>query len=189
MVGNRRGPTPESAAVKLQKGNPGKRKIKTADDELHFDAVEKEIDPSGDDMLAVPDFVSGAGVAIWNEIAVKLKLLNITRMTDRMALARYCQNFGRWIEAQKLLSTGLTYEVKSQHGTYNRPNPAFLIVSRLERELQAQEVKFALNPADRQRLFAMRSQVGAGAGELFNNPSIKNKVPDSNKKSAIGLLN
>jgi P27 family predicted phage terminase small subunit len=122
---------------------------------------------------------------------------------DADTFGRYCNNFGRWVKLQKRLDEeGETYTSESPHGTSVRSHPAFMIADRLDRALERAEANFALNPADRQRLFAARAAAagagaGAGGADLFGQPvgagaggkaGSTPAEPDQPKR-AIGFLN
>lgn len=183
MAGGRRGPAPEPAAVKVAKGNSGHRPIETAEMEDEANAAAAAV--AGSSEIQPPDWLNEGGLKIWAELATRLAAMKILTLIDTNTFARYCQLFGRWVDLERILDTdGTTYESESPHGKYVRAHPAFTQASRLNRELMMLEQNFALNPADRQRLFAARA--AAGAGDLFNPPA-----PDAGKGSgtSIGLLN
>lgn len=192
MTTGRRGPAPQPAAVKKAKGNPGKRTgAKALDDQARLEAgaglptgagsaVPSSEGAGGDIATAevaaasipAPHWLNGDGLEVWNRLAPKLATMKILQHLDADAFGRYCQNFGRWVKLQKRLDTeGETYESESPHGKYIRSNPAFMIADRLDRALERAEANFALNPADRQRLFAARAAAaGAGGADLFGHP-------------------
>lgn len=178
----RRGPRPEPAAVKEMKGNPGNRRIGKA-----------PVD--GDELkaFAAPAWLKGEGLAIWKKLAPMLAQMRILTRVDAWTFARYCRNFARWLEMNKRLDdVGEIYEIKTESGTVRRSDPAYLIADRLERQLIAAEANFGLNPAERQRLFAVRAALGAQA-TLFDPPSgEKPQAPAPAKAPAgspVGLLN
>lgn len=183
-MAGRRGPAPAPAAVKVAKGNSTRR---TGDAKLRAQAAaEADLERAGASItdsapqgsigggggdtvgasaIPAPDFLNAEGLKIWNDLAARLASMRILQSIDAMAFGRYCQNFGKWVKLQKRLDAeGETYTSESPHGTYTRAHPAFMMADRLDRQLSAAEANFALNPADRQRLFAARAAAGAGAG-------------------------
>lgn len=190
-MAGRRGPAPAPAAVKVAKGNAGKR---TGDTKLRAQAAAEadleragagftdsapqgSVGGGGGDIAAAssdagavsaitpPDFLNPDGLKVWNHLAPRLAAMRILQSIDGLAFGRYCNNFGRWVKMQRTMdASGETYTSQSPHGTYERAHPAFMIADRLDRQLSAAEANFALNPADRQRLFAARAAAGAGAG-------------------------
>jgi len=184
MAGGRRGPAPEPAAVKKAKGNSGHRPIVTVD--IEEAANEAAAMGSSTTEIQPPDWLNKGGLKVWSDIAPRLTVMKILTTIDANTFARYCQSFGRWVELEKTLDAkGTTYESESPHGKYVRSHPAFMQASRLNRELMMMEQSFALNPADRQRLFAARAAAAMAPG-LFDPPS-----PDAGEasRSSIGLLN
>jgi len=186
MAGGRRGPAPEPAAVKKAKGNSGRRPIKTAAMEEAANEAVAAID-AGHKEIAPPVWLNEPGQRIWSEIAPRLSAMKILQSIDANTFGRYCQDFGRWVQLQQVLDKeGTTYESESPHGKYTRSHPAFMQADRLNRSLMVMESGFALNPADRQRLFAARAQA-ANAPGLFDSPTSPDGKP--NERSPIGLLN
>lgn len=215
MATGRRGPAPQPAAIKRAKGNPGNRPIATAEQEAEaarlaalsdhgFDSARDggagadsaQVPSEGGGGSAAhdaPDWLSVEGREIWDWLAPRLTTMKILQQLDVGAFGRYCNNFGRWVKLQKRLDAeGETYESESPHGNYVRANPAFMMADRLDRACERAEANFALNPADRQRLFAARAAAGAGAG-LFDHPSDgaggEDRPQEGERRSPIGLLN
>lgn len=189
MAGSRRGPAPQPAAVKEAKGNPGKRKIETAEIEKEANEAAALGEPVNEGPQP-PEWLNEEGRRVWNELAPRLTAMKILQIVDATTFGRYCQTFGTWVKLQHVLDEeGTTYESESPHGTYQRSHPAFNQADRLNRTLIQMESGFGLNPADRQRLFAVRAQA-ANAPGLFDKPSGSSdgKAPAA-KGSAIGLLN
>ena len=197
-MGKRRGPAPEPAARKTATGNPGRRPILAG--EIEEPAIDD--DNQIENVISVvecPAWLNADGRMIWDRLAGRLATMKILEMIDAETFGRYCMDFGRWIKLQRVLDAeGETYESESPHGTYIRSHPAFIQASRLNRELMMAEANFALNPADRQRLFAARAAAGAGAGlgaggaDLFDqsNGDRGGKISENNSKpkTPIGVL-
>lgn len=194
----RRGPKPESAAVKEAKGKPGRRPV--GSDPVAIvaaDAVAR---------IDAPEWLNDAGREVWTRLAPRLVALKLLSPTDAETFGRYCKNFARWLKMQKRLDDlGEIYAIETASGVVRRADPAFLIGDRLERQLVSAEAMFGLNPAERQRIFAARA-AGAGSGtgdrDLFGNqpaptpakgkratakPNGQSASP-SGPKSAVGFL-
>lgn len=180
----RRGPKPEPAAIKEQKGS-SRRPIGS-------DPVAASVAAA---RVEAPAWLKNDGLTIWKRLAPRLIAMNLLGQTDAETFARYCRNFARWFKMQKVLDKeGETYESESPHGKYKRAHPAYMIADRLERQLTAAEANFGLNPAERQRIFAARAAAAAGGhGDLFDrpassSPSAANKTEPAQAKSAVGFL-
>lgn len=153
------GPPPQPDAVKRLRGNPGKRKL----------ASDKEVpvvaQPVGH---AKPsNKLRPAARHVWNTLAPELQRLNLLRGTDSNALSRYCDDLAAyWDVSEKLRVKGLTYEVNSNHGTYQRLNPLFTVQERLAARLIVIEDRFGLSPQSRQALMVRAAQLAASQGNL-----------------------
>jgi P27 family predicted phage terminase small subunit len=173
-----RGRKPEPAAVKKAKGNPGRRRL---GEDPKLDAGESAASLKVD----APAWLKDRGREIWDRLAPRLIGMKLLAAIDAEAFARYCRNYARWHAMQETLdSEGETYESESQHGKLKRAHPAFLISDRLERQLQAVEDRFGLNPAERQRLFAARAAVPR-QGELFGGSAAEPR-PGAQKRRSEG---
>lgn len=192
----RRGPKPEAAVIKAKKGNPGHRPLGADPTPEREEAAP----PKKQLKLSPPAWLKrDRGLEVWNRIAPRLITLKLLTPTDVDTFARYCRNFARWLKLQLVLDKGETYESESAHGKLKRAHPAFLIADRLERQLLAAEDRFGLNPAERQRLFAARSQSpDPAARDLFgddmpgrrtNDPAAKPTPAAQPEESPVGLLN
>jgi P27 family predicted phage terminase small subunit len=187
----RRGPKPEPAAVKLQKGS-SRRPV----------GADPQDAPNTAAKVAAPSWLKGGGLEIWTRLAPRLSGMNLLTPIDAETFGRYCRNFARWFKMQLVLDEeGETYESESAHGKLKRAHPAFLISDRLERQLNQAEANFGLNPAERQRIFAARAAAAAGAfPDLFGHvpdpsaakgkgkPKPAEKAEDAGRKSAVGFL-
>lgn len=186
----KRGPKPEPAAIKQQKGNAGHRPIGN-DPDITQDS-ERATSPLA--RVHPPDWLAGEGRKIWDRLAPGMTLLKLLTPRDAEAFARYCRNFARWLKLQKLLdSEDETYESETvTGGTLKRLHPAFQAASRLESLLQNAEDRFGLNPAERQRIFAARSAAGL-SGDLFDGQAAdgdsQKEDAGETKRSPVGLLN
>lgn len=192
-----RGPKPDPAAIKEAKGNPGRRPIGAdpvvAGDDQVSDAQERTASVS----VAAPVWLKGEGLDIWDRLAPRLVSMKLLSQVDAEAFGRYCRNYARWIAMQDVLDReGEVYESESTHGKLKRAHPSFMIADRLERQLQAVEDRFGLNPAERQRLYAARaSQPIAIPGELplahppSPRPQAASPGARSGAGSPVGFLN
>lgn len=148
-----------------------------------------------------PAWLKSEGLMVWKRLAPMLASAKLLTAADSETFGRYCRNFARWLKMQKDLDeNGETYTSESQHGTLQRVNPAFMVSDRIERQLLGAEDRFGLNPSERQRIMAARSQTGI-TGDLFgettkpgarrrpNDPAASASEPAQPIESPIGLLN
>lgn len=191
-----RGPKPDPAAVKEAKGNPGRRPIgadPVIGDGNQAAGKSERVLPAP---VEAPIWLTGDGLGIWDRLAPRLVAMKLLSQVDAEAFGRYCRNYARWIRMQDQLDReGEVYESESQHGKLKRAHPSFLIADRLERQLQAVEDRFGLNPAERQRLYAARANAPANIpGELpLGYPPVPKtpaaSTPRSGPGSPVGFLN
>ena len=150
-----RGRRTEPAAVKIAKGNPGKRPISASSTE------------ATDLKRIAPKELSTAARKIWDQLAPELVRLRFLKESDRAAFSRYCEYFSRWWELTAILAKeGDSYWTESLHGKMQRINPNFQIRDRLEQRLQSLEDRMGLNPAARQQI--MQRLAALPAGGLFD---------------------
>jgi P27 family predicted phage terminase small subunit len=199
----RRGPKPEPAAIKEQKAS-SRRPI--GKDPVVVDGADEAAPKAS--RVEAPEWLKKDGLAVWNRLAPRLIGMNLLGQADAETFARYCRNFARWFKMQKVLDEeGEVYETETygngetdRRSVLKRAHPAYLIADRLERQLNAAEANFGLNPAERQRIFAARAAgASSGAPDLFSGqaprpsaPSAAAKgagqVPPAKAKSAVGFL-
>lgn len=185
----RRGPKPQSGAVREQKAAVRSKQARAA-------VASDQAQPAG--AGAPPKWLKGEGLRIWQRLAPSLRTMKLLTDADALAFARYCRNFARWLELQQRLDKGGEfYEIETASGTVRRADPAFAMGDRIERMLLAIEDRFGLNPAERQRIYMARSQAGASAGDLFgpreerrpNDPAAEAAPAAKPEEGPIGLLN
>lgn len=187
-----RGPKPKPDAVKVQKAAVRSKHPKRP-------VYEHALAPGGAG-LKPPDWLKKDGLKVWDRLAPTLRAAKLLSEVDVQTFGRYCRNFARWLKMQTAIDKeGEAYESESQWGKLKRVNPSFLIADRIERQLLAAEDRFGLNPAERQRIMAARSQTGV-TGDLFgSSDKAKDRRPDDPAakataaaepiESPVGLLN
>lgn len=96
----RRGPPPEPTALKLLKGNPGKRAINHT--EPHPAKAEKG-------KRRVPSTLPPSGKTLWRALVPELERLNLLTKIDDATLHGACLNYARALQAGALVKKqGLT---------------------------------------------------------------------------------
>jgi len=169
-----RGRRPDPAAVRVAKGNPGRRPIVQAPDEASARA---------------PEWLNDAAREIWARLAPDLARMNLLKRPDELTFGRYCENFALWLKARAALGQGdLVVETVSEHVTMDRLNKNLHAMLLLEKALINVEDRFGMNPSNRQRIYAQRAIGGASLpGELplgDEAPAAQNRGGD-----ALGFLN
>jgi len=151
----RRGPKPAPRALKLLRGNPGKRPL----DPGEVAALKASGGPQP------PEWLAGEALAEWNRRAPQLAELGVIGAIDQAVLALYCQAWERYLEAKRALGRK-SRVVKPRGGNpYTSPlvtqvRDALADVIKLAREL-------GLSPSARSGL-KIEAKTPAGGLDEFN---------------------
>src|SRR4029453_5327217 len=78
--------------LKILQGNPGKRKLNKQEPQPEAAIPE------------CPEHLSAEAKPEWEAMSQRLYKAGLLTHLDRAALAAYCQAWGRWIEAERMLS-------------------------------------------------------------------------------------
>jgi P27 family predicted phage terminase small subunit len=98
------GPKPTPSEIKRKTGNPGHRKLND----------REPIAPNG--VIACPQYLTGPARSEWFRLRPILERMGTLKPVDRNILAAYCQAFGRYVEAEKVLKEkGPLYRTKSDN--------------------------------------------------------------------------
>lgn len=144
-----RGPKPTPTALKIVRGNPGKRPL-----------PENEPTPNGE--AVAPEWLSAQAAAHWPAVAPQLESAGVLTSMDATALAMYCEAFARWQNANEVVAkTGLV--VPGQKGTLTQ-NPAIHIANVAFDQMRKMLIEFGMTPSSRSRVSkAPRDERGAYA--------------------------
>lgn len=158
-----KGRKPEPSALKVIKGNPGKRSL-PKDEPTPEPAVP---DP--------PRHLSEPALDEWKRVAVQLYRLGVLADIDMAVLAAYCQAYGRWVQAEEALARAM----RRMEGDDAEPGDGLIRVSPKGNPVQqpligiankaaADMVKYAsefgMGPSSRARVKAVNAQKGEGSG-------------------------
>jgi P27 family predicted phage terminase small subunit len=133
-----RGRKPKPTATKKLEGNPGKRKLNDAEPRP---AATKP---------ACPKHVQGEARKEWNRVSKDLHAAGLLTKIDKAALAAYCVQWGRWVEAEESLRKHGPV-VKSPTG-YPMQNPHLSIANKAMTQMQKSLVEFGMTPSSRSRI-------------------------------------
>ena len=141
-MGTGRRPTP--TALKLVKGNPGKRAINKKEPK------PKRVIPS------CPAYLDDAGKVAWGRLCVLLDRMGVMTEADGPALERLCDCYSDILECRKLVERdGRTYVVKNNLGeTLIKGNPAVNQLRAADAQFKSYLVEFGLTPAARTKVHA-----------------------------------
>lgn len=140
----RRGPPPTPTALKLVKGNPGKR------------AINKREPAAAGSLGAPPEHLEAIGKAAYRRLARLLGAMRLESAGDRQALELLCAAYEEWREARAaVLAHGMTYERMTAQGeriVATRPEVA--IAADAMRRVHRLLLEFGLTPSARSRVEA-----------------------------------
>lgn len=155
-----RKPTP--TALKLVKGNPGKRALNKRE------ARVKLSQPTA------PAFLNDDAKAEWQRVSGTLFAAGLMTELDRAALAAYCQAYGRWAEAERALARMAAKDdanralmVKTVGGNAIQ-NPLVGIANKAKADMVRYAVEFGMTPSARSKVEAQDSPDADPAQEFFN---------------------
>lgn len=149
------GPPPLPTALKLIRGNPGKRALPESE----------PVAPAMQNLLP-PEWLSEPARRYWGEIAPMLADCGILTQADRTAFEGLCDAYARWREASEMLAK-TPMIVKAPTSGYLMPNPMIAITNTAFGQLRAMLVEFGMTPAARSRVTAS----GEGKKQKPDNPA------------------
>lgn len=127
---------PVPTALKLLRGNPGKRPIN-----------RKEPRPSLD--VAIPDWLSPNAAKHWPVVAKQLHHAGLLTAIDVTALGLYCEAFARWRDANdRIVKYGTV--IKTPNG-YPIQSPYLAIANKAHEQMVRLLVEFGMSPSSRSR--------------------------------------
>jgi P27 family predicted phage terminase small subunit len=141
-----RGPAPTPTALKILRGNPGRRPINP-------DEPKPAVclpDPPAD--------LQGAALTEWLDMGPELEALGLITKIDVRAFETYCREWGRYKDAEAEV-TKLGEVVKAPSG-YPIMNPYRSVANKALARCERLWAKFGMTPADRSRVHL---QKGAAA--------------------------
>lgn len=138
-------PKPVPTALKLIKGNPGKRAINKRE--------PKKVAPQ----LKVPSHLDSIAKTVWKKTAKTLDELGVLSDTDLQTLENYCETYARIRRLRAEIKTlgGTAYEsVKSDGEVLWKSYPHVAQLDSAERNFRSFAVELGLTPASRTKVQA-----------------------------------
>lgn len=138
-----RGRKPTPTALKIVKGNPGRRPLNK-----HEPKAKRGVPPK-------PAWLKGVAVDCWTELCILLNNMQVLTLPDGPALALLCATYEDYRTARDAVEDhGQTYESETEHGVIIRARPEVMIMSDAAKRLRALMVEFGLTPSARSRVKA-----------------------------------
>jgi P27 family predicted phage terminase small subunit len=121
------------------RGNPSKRRLRPGPQPTRTEAPPEP-----------PDFLCGAAKGEWRRLAPEMHALGLLTALDQSLFAVYCQTFGRWLEAERLIETeGLTARGSTGNVV---AHPVVKIATQAARDVCRYAAEFGLTPCARARM-------------------------------------
>lgn len=144
MAGNHNsGRRPQPTALKVLRGNPGKRRP---------NAAEPSLPPSGPEIEEPPVEIAGDPVAVaeWSRIVPLLRSAGMVSELERPQLVALCQQWSRYLAAQsRLAGSGMVLK-----GSRGEPivNPFLAVSDKALANCQKLWVELGITPSARSRI-------------------------------------
>jgi len=137
-------PRPTPTALKLVKGNPGKRAINKAEPK------PERIIPK------CPRHLDKHGKAVWRKLSEMLDRMGVLTEADAYTLERLCDCYSDILDCRALIARdGRTYEVSTPGGdTLIKGHPAVNQLRAADAQFKSYLVEFGLTPAARSKVNA-----------------------------------
>lgn len=140
------GPPPKPTKLKRLEGNPGKRKLNTAEPEPAVECPEP------------PAILRGEAGLEWVRITQLLTELGLIARTDLAVLTTYCVAWGEFLESQEMLNENGSLLVEVGENGSLQPHPALSIRRRAEKVLLAMAGQLGLSPSARTRIHVAKQE-------------------------------
>jgi P27 family predicted phage terminase small subunit len=131
---------PQPTALKILRGNPGKRRLNAAEPKPRADGIQP------------PAWLTGDALAKWSELFPILQAVGLITRADVGPLARYCDTWAWWRRCRDVIDRdGDTVVVRDDAGNvkWSQQRPEVGIVSKLAQQMHRLEAEFGLTPAAR----------------------------------------
>lgn len=140
-----RGSKPTPTALKVLRGNPGKRPL----------PADEPKPPLG--LPEPPDHLNTVAMAEWARIGPALARIGVVTQVDRAVLAGYCAAYARWAMAEQYIQSGLDLLDEGAMGGMV-VNPYVRIANQSLDVMHKYMVELGLTPSSRTRIKAVKPQ-------------------------------
>lgn len=155
-----RGPKPVPTSVRALKGNPSHRPLND----------HEPMPPDG--KLVCPQFLNGVARRKWYKLLPVVKAIGTVKPIDEDLLAAYCNEYGRWVEAERVLKkTGPV--IKTKDGNLIQ-NPLIGVSNRAQELMLKYGAELGIGAATRSRINLEKQDDGKDPMELLLSGDRKN---------------
>lgn len=151
-----RGRKPKPTKLKELAGNPGKRPLNKGEPQP----------PTPDRAPYAPRHLNVDGKKEWRRVVGLLMGLGLYTELDHAALAMYCQAYGRWVQAERMLAKQELILTGAEGGMYQ--NPMLHVANKAWDQVRKILPEFGLTPSSRSRLQLKSGEAPSLAEVLFN---------------------
>jgi len=123
------------------------------------DRLNRNEPKPGDPSLECPAYLTNEAIKIWNKYALVLKKLRVFKQTDEFSFATYCQEAGRYIELQEIITKKGYTTTNIRNG--DKAIPEMAMARECLKNVRALSVEFGLTPSSRSKI-----SVGDNPGEV-----------------------
>lgn len=134
------GRPPKPTALKELAGNPGKR------------ATNKKEPTLKAERPPIPKHLQGEARKEWNRIAKQLVEIGVVTKIDRAALAAYCQNWARWVQAEQEMSRADFRMITFTESGYPVVSPWLNVANTAMKNMLRFLSEFGMTPSSRARV-------------------------------------
>lgn len=168
-----RGRKPTPTALKIVRGNPGKRPL--PEDELTLQRG-----------ATVPDWLTPDAAKHWPTIAQQLEEAGVLTVIDAPALALYCESFARWKQATNhILKHGQV--ITSPTGVVKQ-SPYLLIASKAHDQMAKMLIEFGMTPSSRSRVTKVKpGEQKNPFADLVKRPGVRGKSQPKAKSDPTSI--
>jgi P27 family predicted phage terminase small subunit len=145
------GPPPEHPRLRLLKGNPGKRPMRSPPEPARAEQCPEP-----------PEHLTGYAREVWIHLAPELHKLSLLTILDIGPFSAYCCAYARWQEAKGALQRSGELTIKTAKG-HLRVNPLVRIASQAMADMRWIGAEFGLSP---NALTAKRHRPAASAEQV-----------------------
>jgi P27 family predicted phage terminase small subunit len=142
-----RGRKPVPTALRVARGNPGKRPLNSDEPEIVASLPEP------------PTYLAGEALEYWHEIATKLETHGLLTRIDASALAEYCVVWVRWRKAEREIEKH--GQVILSPSGYPVQSPYVSIANKALSHVRAYESEFGMTPSSRSRVKVAKTKTTA----------------------------
>jgi len=104
-----------------------------------------------DETLTPPKWMSGEGRLVWDEEFPKLIRSGMITEIDVAAFAKYCQAFGRYLNAESMVAKQGEVLLAPSTG-FPIQNPYLAVANKAFEQMQKLETEFGMTPSSRSRV-------------------------------------